>query len=92
MIQRKNVICSGFANQSVMCSMMDTHFYTDSANKIVIQEILSTLLGILAVAFILSVLIKKILSPLKGMQNALNSFFDFMNYKSSMYVFCLLNR
>ena len=85
---KKNVVCSAFANQSVMCSIMDTHFYTDSANKIAIQEVLSTLLSVLIIALIVSSLIKRVLSPLKGMQSALNSFFDFMNYKSSMV--CLL--
>ncbi|AAP77685.1 methyl-accepting chemotaxis protein [Helicobacter hepaticus] len=85
---KKKVVCSSFGNFSMVCSIMESHFYNDSANRLLKEEIISTLLSILVVILTLGFIINKMLLPLKGIQDNLKSFFDFINYKAS--VVCLL--
>ncbi|MCX2717715.1 methyl-accepting chemotaxis protein [Helicobacter sp. MIT 21-1697] len=83
------VVCSPFGDLGFMaCSIMESHLYSDAANKLVKEEVISTILSILIVALIIGFLVRKILFPLKGMQDGLRSFFDFINHKSSHV--CLL--
>ncbi|TQR40391.1 methyl-accepting chemotaxis protein, partial [Campylobacter sp. MIT 12-8780] len=64
------------------CSVMQASIYSSYSNQILLKQVAAGSIFIIIALVVVRFLISRSLFPLRAIQNALNSFFDFLNYKT----------
>ncbi|XNC69162.1 Cache sensor-containing MCP-domain signal transduction protein [Campylobacter lari] len=77
------VTCNQALNPKyVVCSITDESVYTDAVNKVLFQQVIIALIAIIVALILVRFAIIKNLKPIAVITTGLNSFFDFINYKT----------
>ncbi|XMD87567.1 Cache sensor-containing MCP-domain signal transduction protein [Campylobacter lari] len=77
------VTCNQALNPKyVVCSITDESVYTDAVNKVLFQQVIIALIAIAVALLLVRFAIIKNLKPIAVITTGLNSFFDFINYKT----------
>ncbi|WP_410689284.1 methyl-accepting chemotaxis protein [Campylobacter lari] len=77
------VTCNQTINPKyVVCSITDESVYTDAVNKVLFQQVIIALIAIAVALLLVRFAIIKNLKPIAVITTGLNSFFDFINYKT----------
>ncbi|WP_408649124.1 methyl-accepting chemotaxis protein [Campylobacter lari] len=79
---RKAVICQESSIGYNVCVIADEKIYKDPINEALIKQIIIGAISLVIALIVIRFMINYNLSPLKKIQTGLNSFFDFINYKT----------
>ncbi|QCD51660.1 methyl-accepting chemotaxis protein [Campylobacter californiensis] len=65
-----------------VCSVVPSSVYSDNANKLLIEQIVLSLIFMIIVGGVMSYILKLKLRPLEAIKDGLSGFFDYLNNKS----------